>query len=187
MYRKGRFGKYLIEAVRLNESRVLINTLWIMVLYLLKLYSRFLSWGLILLGFSACNNEQKTTLDNGCKYDTLTATFKVKGKVVSGDKPLSNIRVIMIESSKWNPQYGASDPVYTNRKGEFILSVETFPQDTAFRLLLDSTDNTLGNFKSSQRTVKFRNSIFWFGDGCYAGEIEKDMGIISVESGFNNA
>lgn len=125
-----------------------------------------LSFILVLLGFTACDNNGSGS--GMCEYGTPLTKFQVKGTVSNSAKsPLEGIRVITSDSNPYTPE----DTVYTNAKGEFIsgeMSVvtigeqcKTFYEDPGGRFEKDSTALTTVPSKQIEK-----------GDGWYVGKFE---------------
>jgi len=143
-----------------------------------KIYSQILSLLLILLGFSACDDDNNDD-DQGpiLMYGTPSATYKVKGVIVSEDTslPVKNIRTILVETydGKENPYWG--DTIYTNNEGKFDLMISSNRIKSAnFNLKIEDIDgDENGNFNTKTQALTIVNSK-------NKNEVEEDLGQIEI-------
>lgn len=147
----------------------------------LSLYTKILSFFLILLGYQSCDS-----LDPVDEYGTLSAIYKIKGSVVSADTklPVTNIRAVMVQKgTAEDEEYNFGDTIYTDSRGVFELEFNSYPQsESFFNLKLDDVDGeTNGSFESKTVAVDFNNPQFENGGGkWYKGETVKDVGEIEL-------
>lgn len=148
---------------------------------MLSVYSKILSFFLVLLGFSSCEG-----LDPKDEYGVPTAKFKVKGIIVDeSDKPITKIKTVLGKSysSKLGDRAYYVDSVYTDNEGKFELSMEEFPTSQEFLLRVEDVDGDKdGAFESKIETVEFKNPTFTDGSGWYKGIAEKDVQAIKMTS-----
>lgn len=140
-------------------------------------YLRFISFCLVLLGFSSCEST-----DPRVEYGTPSADYKVKGKVVSdtAEDPIKNIRVVMIENEEESASYLMGDTVSTDIKGEFEINTHRFPYNE-FKIKFEDIDGELnGEFEDKAEVIQFQNSDYKEGVSWYKGEAEKDMGTVKM-------
>ena len=141
------------------------------------LYSKILSFFLLLLGFSSCGPESEPRVE----YGTPSAKYKVSGKVVSSKEqknPIENIRVVMIEHN--NSGYQRGDTVYTDSSGKFELNKDDFPHEK-FKIKFQDIDGIEnGYFEDMEQIIEFKNSDYKGGKRWYEGEAKKNMGTIEM-------
>lgn len=143
----------------------------------LSVYSKILSFFLILLGFSACDS-------GGTEYGTPNAKFIVKGKVVDEkDNIIDGLKVALgrVESENKKTTY-YTDSINTDSNGAFKLSIEDFPSDQKFVIRYDNSDQEKSSILVRKiDTVRFEKPSFTNGSGnWYAGEVTKDLGTVKV-------
>lgn len=142
----------------------------------LKIAKGFLWTSILgLLGFSAACSK-----GGGDKYGMPTATYKVKGKVVSSEtqNEIEGIEAVL-------ECQGVKNMALTDSEGGFVLVAEVFPRngDTVFVQFsdIDAVQNG-GRFQGKKMQIVFENSNFSGGDGeWYLGAAEKNLGEIKLE------
>lgn len=149
-----------------------------------SLYSKLLSFCLILLGFNACDKNDGVE-EFVVEYGTPSASYKITGKLVSPDAektPIKNIRVVMIEDmdeSKYS--YLTGDTVFTNADGKFEIKRYSFPYNKFNIKLQDIDGEENGLFEDKVQKVEFQESDFKDKSGnWYRGQAEKDLGTIEM-------
>jgi len=148
----------------------------------LTFYSRLLSFFMVLLGFTGCDDNNSW---GGAEamYGTPSAKFKVNGKIVSQEDKsgIENIRVVLVPTRE-NEEAFYGDTVYTNSKGEFEVISHDFPlQKVTFKLKLDDVDGDKnGSYDSKIQSVVFENPEYKGGESWYKGEAEKKLGNIEM-------
>jgi putative lipoprotein (rSAM/lipoprotein system) len=152
---------------------------------LFTLSTKMLAAALTALGFAGCLKDDPGEDHIKLMYGTPSATFKVKGKVVSAESgtPVKNIRVVLVEVREGQEIIPYRlDTVYTHSGGEFSLANRTFPSEAEFRVKLEDIDGEEnGLFESKNITVVFERPKFTNGTGWYAGETEKDLKTVELE------
>ncbi len=156
----------------------------------LSIYSKILSFLLILLGFSSCGNNGDDGDDGDMMlmYGTPTAKFIVKGKIVNEkDKDLSGLKVALGRVNTWSESGKATyyvDSVNTDTQGLFKVSIQDFPTNQKFVIRYEDVDGEQnGLIETVIDTVRFEKPKFTNGSGAwYAGETTKDLGTIKLES-----
>ena len=146
-------------------------------------YSKVISFFLVLLGFTPCNSE--TSGENGsiAEYGVPTATFRIRGVLV--DKADDSKFISGIKVAIGHPYLGISeskrtfyvDSIVTNNKGEFDLSISSFPASQKFVIKYGDTDAVQnGNYGLIIDTVRFENPSFT-GERAHwsVGETTKDL------------
>jgi len=149
----------------------------------ISFYSRVLSFFLVLLGFSSCSDDKDDEM--WVEYGSPSATYVVKGKVVSSEneKPtVRNIRALVIEnvdeSKQEYPLRG--DTVFTKSDGSF----EIVRHDYASRGLklklqdIDGEDN--GLFEDKEIIIDLKNVTPEGASGWYNGKYTKDLGNVEL-------
>lgn len=92
----------------------------------LQVTNALLSAILMLLGFSACDNNVFKGGEEPCMYGTPSAHYELKGKVIDKEKqPLPGMQIIVKGIMEVWPQH--VDTLYTDRKGEFLHKESVFP------------------------------------------------------------
>lgn len=150
----------------------------------ISVYSRILSFLLVLLGFSSCDNSNDD--DGGgmvAMYGTPSANFVVKGKVVDDEnKAVSGLKVAIGSVYNWSgtDKTYYADSINTDVDGAFKVSIMEFPKDQNFVIKYEDVDNEEdGLLKSVTDTVRFKNPSFTNGDNnWYSGEATKDLGTV---------
>lgn len=149
---------------------------------IVNLYSKVLSFLLVLLGFASCES-----IDPKDEYGSPYAKFKVIGVVVdkeSEDKaPIKNIRVIVGNSYHIDERIVVErlDSVRTDNNGYFNISLQSFPTSQKFTILLTDVDGVEnGAFEAKTDSVEFKNPIFKGGEGWYEGEATEDVGVVEM-------
>lgn len=134
-----------------------------------------LSCLLILLGFSACDNEEGYVDEYGSPY----ATFKVKGSVVTQQQEsIRSIKAVFYQEEiirQVDTTYSVvrkKDSVWTDDAGKFELSLGAFPTDQQFLLRLE---DPRGDYQTRIDTVRYVKPSFVNGSGWYEGVAEKDL------------
>lgn len=130
----------------------------------LKGYNAILGALLALLGFaSACDSKDE--------YGTPSATFVVKGKIVSAatELPIENIRVVMNQDTAFSDAEGAYQVVEKNG----------FPDSQTFQIHFQDVDGALnGAFYDLDAVATFKDPEFSGGDGdWYSGETSVDFDV----------
>ncbi|MDR2950991.1 MAG: radical SAM-associated putative lipoprotein [Prevotella sp.] len=150
---------------------------------MLSVYSKILSFFLVLLGFSSCDSGG----GGAAEYGTPTAKFKVKGTIVDeSEAPITKIKTVLGKSYKTElgdrPYY--IDSVFTDSEGKFELNVVEFPTSQEFILKIEDVDgDENGAFETKIETVEFKDPSFTNGNnGWYAGETTKDIQAIKITS-----
>jgi len=145
----------------------------------LSVYSRIISFLLILLGFSSCDN-------GGVEYGTPNAKFIVKGKVVDEkDNNIEGLKVALGRVESWSDVKKVTyytDSINTDAEGSFKLSIDDFPKDQKFVIRYDNSDRQESSVSIRKiDTVRFENPNFTNGSGnWYAGETTKNLGTVKV-------
>ncbi|MDR0823633.1 MAG: radical SAM-associated putative lipoprotein [Prevotella sp.] len=148
---------------------------------MLSVYSRILSFFLVLLGFTSCDE-----IDPKVEYGVPIAKFKVKGTIVDddSDNPVAKIKTVLGQSYEIDGKLYVHyiDSVLTNNEGKFELKIEEFPASQTFVLKIEDIDGEQngGAFETKIESVEFKNPNFTNGNGWYAGEAEKDMQTIKI-------
>ena len=146
----------------------------------LSLYSKIISFLILLLGYTSCDDPVD-------EYGTPAARYKVSGKVVSADgdkkQAIKGIRVVVIDNVDENEEkYVAGDTTYTSTEGLFEINRHDFPRKD-FKIKfqdIDGTDN--GEFDEKIEVIDFKNAEYKGGSGWYKGEATKDMGTVELTS-----
>ena len=88
----------------------------------LRFYNRLIMLVLVLMGFSACDDDSNIFNNGGdgddimLEYGTPQVSYRLKGKVVNeANKPVRNIQLII----KTNPDYARPDTLYSKGDGQF--------------------------------------------------------------------
>ncbi|MFV0417616.1 MAG: radical SAM-associated putative lipoprotein [Dysgonomonas sp.] len=150
---------------------------------MLTIYSRILSFFLVLLGFTSCDE-----IDPKDEYGSPYAKFIIKGIVVDGDSedntPVKGIKVVIARSyEKDNGERFLyhTDSLKTDNNGYFNLATVDFPSSQEFVIKFEDIDGTEnGLFESKTDDISFENPKFENGNSWYQGETSKDMGIIKI-------
>lgn len=152
-----------------------------------SLYSKLISFCLLLLGFAACDSNGEELEPIVVEYGTPSARYKVSGKVVSSDakkSPIKNIRVVMIEDldeSKY--PYLIGDTVFTDADGKFETTKYTYPMNKFNIKLQDVDGENNGLFEDKVQKVEFQDSDLKGSTGNWnRGQAEKDLGTIEMSS-----
>lgn len=146
----------------------------------LSVYSKLLSFFLVLLGFSSCDN-------GAAEYGTPNAKFIVKGKVVDkGDKAINGLKVALgraIDIGDGIKRTYYIDSINTDKNGVFKLSVEEFPSSQKFVIKYEDIDKEEnGLYGTVTDTVRFVDPSFTNGNNkWYVGETTKDLGTVTLE------
>lgn len=151
----------------------------------LSIYSKILSFFLVLLGFSACDS------DNGgdgpvCEYGSPTAKFIVKGKVVNKEdqKSIEGLKVaigeVYIYDNGKNKITFYHDSIQTNTNGEFDISIVHNPQPQKFVIKYEDAKNQGTEFGLTTDTVRFEKPDFTNGSSWYKGETTQDLGTVEI-------
>lgn len=134
----------------------------------LHLYNRILSGGLVLLGFSACENNG-TGAD---EYGTPYCRFEIKGKVQDElQQPVSDARIIvkeLMENGKPSDPY-YFDTVYTRKNGKFQFLDEDAGSMGKYRVVCEDTS---GENKADSVELKMEPKG---GKGWFRGEDSKEV------------
>jgi putative lipoprotein (rSAM/lipoprotein system) len=113
------------------------------------------------------------------EYGTPSATYKVKGIVVSeaDDSPIKGIRATL-KTNLIHYKYDI-DTTYTDNEGFFFLEGVEFPNQNLIIELIDVDD---GSFISMEIEADFTDKTFTGSSGnWYYGEAEMDLGIIKMK------
>ncbi|NDV95679.1 hypothetical protein D0T84_12250 [Dysgonomonas sp. 521] len=152
----------------------------------ISVYSRILSFLLVLLGFSSCSSEG----GNDCggrfvaMYGTPSAKFVIDGKVVNkNNKPVSGLKVavghVYLSGDGSNMTHYA-DSINTSTDGAFRVAIYDFPADQKFVIRYEGTESPESSFYGvTTDTVRFENPTFSGDNNCwYEGEITKNLGTV---------
>lgn len=150
---------------------------------MLTIYSRILSFFLVLLGFTSCEKDEPMA-----EYGTPHAKFHIKGIVVNEDSesstPIKGIKVVIARSyEKDNGEtfLHHTDSLKTDNNGYFNITTVNFPSSQEFVVKFEDVDRAEnGLFETKTDIVCFENSTFENGNGWYKGETNKDLGIIKI-------
>ncbi|NDV95680.1 hypothetical protein D0T84_12255 [Dysgonomonas sp. 521] len=146
----------------------------------LSVYSKILSFFMVLLGFSSCDN-------GAAEYGTPYAKFIVKGKVVDKeDNAVSGLKVALGRAGDIGDGIKRTyyiDSINTDKNGAFKLSVEEFPTSQKFVIKYEDIDKEEnGLFGTVTDTVQFADPSFTNGSNSwYAGETVEDLGAVILE------
>lgn len=149
------------------------------------LYLKIISFFLVLLGFSACGDDDEND-PTICLYGSPSAKYTVKGKVVSAenkDNPIRNIRVVLIDNvdeSKYD--YIPGDTVTTDNEGQFEVQRHYFPAiDNKLKIKFEDVDGEEnGLFLDKEEVIDFKE-INPVDEGTwYKGEFIKDMNTVEL-------
>jgi len=156
-----------------------------------KFYSKILSFALILLGFTSCDDSDEGQDPLVCEYGVPSALYKVKGSILSKEtqEPVKNIRAVLVETRQGKEDGYYGDTIFTDDSGKFNLELRTFPLDKVeFNLKIDDIDGELnGSFESKIEGVIFDKPKLTGGEGSwYKGETEKDLGKIELNLNRTN-
>ncbi|MBK5722541.1 radical SAM-associated putative lipoprotein [Dysgonomonas sp. Marseille-P4677] len=144
----------------------------------LSLYSKIISFFMLLLGYTACEEP--------AEYGTPSADYKVLGKVVSAEgekEAVEGIRVVMIHNvDESKVEYIKGDTTYTNAAGSFEIKRKDYP-GIDFKIKFQDVDGEAnGEFEEKIEIIDFKNAQYEGGDkNWYDGETTKDMGTIELE------
>lgn len=149
----------------------------------ISFYSKILSFCLLLLGISSCD-DMVPGGDVRLEYGTPSAKFRIKGTIKSTEtqQAIKDIKVVVVETHD-GKEYEVAQPVSSGSDGSFSLEVISFPQkDAKFELKLEDVDGELnGLFDTKKETVEFKDASFSKGDGkWYKGETEKVVSKIEL-------
>lgn len=157
-----------------------------MKLKVISIYSKIISFFLILLGFSSCDID-----GNGggiAEYGTPSAKFKVKGTLVDeadDSKTVSGIKVaigqLYLDDSGVKKTFYV-DSIVTGNTGVFDVDIIDFPTSQKFVIKYEDTDVLQnGNYGLTTDTVRFENPSFTGGSGSwYRGEATMDLGKVEI-------
>lgn len=146
----------------------------------LSLYSKIISFFILLLGYTACGDAVD-------EYGTPSAKYKVSGKVVSagGDKSaIEGIRVVMIDNvdESKDHRYVIGDTVFTDTNGDYKIERRDFPRKDFKVKFQDIDGKASGEFEEKIEVIDFKNAQYIGGDKkWYDGEASKDLGTIELE------
>lgn len=147
------------------------------------IYSRVLSFFLVLLGFMSCEKD-----DMRVEYGTPYAKFHIKGIIINEDSenstPIKGIKVVVARSYEKNNGERFLyhiDSLKTDHNGYFKITTVDFPSSQKFVIKLEDIDGAEnGSFETKTDTVSFDNPTFEGGKGWYEGETNKDLGIVKM-------
>lgn len=151
-----------------------------------SLYSKIISFLLLLLGFTSCDPEGGGS--SIAEYGVPSAKFKVKGTLVdktNDSKLVSGVKVAIghpyVDGAGIKETYYV-DSIVTNNTGGFDLSITDFPMSQKFVIKYEDTDAAQnGNYGLTIDTVRFENPSFTGEkEGWYAGETTKDLGKVKL-------
>ena len=148
---------------------------------MVSLYSKMLSFFLVVLGFSSCTDEPTIGFQPmyGCpapEYGAPYAQVKVSGKVVDKDskEPISGIGVILDDEDN----YYRNDTVFTDDSGVFNFNIGTIgAEPKTLNIVFQDMDGELnGEYISKEKIVKVETSDYNGGSGNWNdGEAVVDM------------
>lgn len=147
----------------------------------LSIYLKIASVILIFLCVSACSADSDDIV-------VPMARFYVTGTIVENDgkgTPISGAKVALGLPYVY---YGDTliyyiDSLQTKGEGVFKLSILEFPQPQKFTLKIEDTGSIPdGRFETKTPRIDFINPSFSNGNGSwFAGEVERDLGIIKID------
>lgn len=149
----------------------------------LSVYSKVLSFILVLLGFSACD-----AIDPIDEYGSPYAKFNIKGIVINeaseNNEYAKGIKVVVARSYKKDNGeeflYN-TDSLYTDKNGYFNITTVDFPSSQKFTIKFEDVDGREnGIYETKTDVISFENPIFEGGKSLYKGETNKDLGIIKI-------
>ncbi len=138
----------------------------------LRWCNRLLSGLLLILGFSACDDNS-----NGGEvmYGQPYTRFEIKGKVVNVQKePIPGIQVIVKELSLSPAR--ALDTLKTDASGE-VLFKESLTSEGKFRLIAEDIDGVQNGGKFKTDSVDIQATTPTEGSGWYMGESKNEVTI----------
>lgn len=147
------------------------------------IYTSFLSFFLILLGFSGCGKDDSGLDDIMIEYGTPTATFKVVGKVTSkeaAEKGIKGIQVVMIPNTDMEHIEGTT--VLTDESGSFSVERYQVPYPKIIMKFQDVDKEENGLFADKEITVEFTREDIIDSNRWHDVYATKDMGIIQLDS-----
>lgn len=118
-----------------------------------RLITRILSGALVMLGFTACDDDSEYP---PCEYGTPWAAYRVKGNVTDANgNPLENIRVILRRGRNDNPVASVNDTVNTDKEGNYVFEHQDFPGTDMQKVIFDDIDGEAGGgkFKSDSTSL----------------------------------
>lgn len=139
-----------------------------------RLVGQLMSWLLLLLGFSSC--------EESVEYGTPTVDYQVKGKVTTASgEALKGIQVVVKDqygsfkqADQWG--YNQNDTIYTDANGEFVSHEARGSSLSSQKVCFYDVDGELngGTFKSDSIELKeMTQKCIKKGDGSwYAGKYE---------------
>lgn len=141
-----------------------------------SLYSKVISFILVLLGFSSCDW-------GGAEYGTPNAKYIVKGQVVDAqsENSIEGIKTALGLPSEQDGVKGVYyiDSVYTGKDGKFEVDIRDYPEIRKLVLKVEDSDKKI--FETRVDTIDFKDSNFSKGDGdWYMGEAVKDLGKVKI-------
>lgn len=150
---------------------------------MLSIYSKVLSFLLVLLGFSACD-----PIDPVDEYGSPYAKFNIKGVVINEDSEnneyVKGIKVVVGRSYKkdnGDEFVYNTDSLYTDKNGYFNITTIDFPSSQKFTIKFEDVDGMVnGTYETKTDVVSFENPSFEGGESWYEGETSKDLGIIKI-------
>lgn len=153
------------------------------------LYSKIISFLLVLLGFTSCDSEGGGG-GGIAEYGTPSAKFVVKGTLV--DEANSSTAISGVKVAIGHPYTDVAgvmktyyvDSIVTDGTGKFDLNIEAFPMPQKFVVKYEDIDTAQNeNYGLTIDTVRFENPSFTGGSGnWYAGETSKDLGKVKLSS-----
>ena len=146
----------------------------------LTLYSKILSFFLVILGYQACD-----VIDPVDEYGAPSAKYKVKGTVVSETEelPVKGVRAVLVETYDGEENPYSGDTIYTDADGRFSFEQNRGYIAEKFNLKLQDVDGeSNGSFEDREVTVDFKDAEYEGKDGWYIGKAEKDMGKIILKN-----
>jgi putative lipoprotein (rSAM/lipoprotein system) len=158
-----------------------------MTLKTLLLYSKLLSFLLVLLGLTACDSDGGSS-GNATEYNTPSAKFVVKGTLVdkiANPAGISGMKVAIghpYEDEAGGKMIFYVDSVVTNRTGAFIVNFRDFPASQTFVVKYEDTSMSQeGNYGLTVDTIRFEKPSFTGGNGrWYRGETTKNLGKVDL-------
>jgi len=152
---------------------------------MLTIYTRIISFFLVLLGFSSCDGIGPDPVD---EYGVPSAKFKVNGKIADAEseeeKAVKGIKVVIGQAyeNETSKHVHYIDSVLTDKDGKFDLSVIEFPTSQKFILKIEDIDGVEnGLYETKTEDVEFSDPTFQNGSGnWYEGEATKDVGTLKI-------
>jgi len=143
----------------------------------LSLYTKIISFFLVLLGYQSCD-----IIDPKAEYGSPSAKYRVIGSVVSEDdnSKIKGIRAVLVQKYEDEENPYAADTVFTNNSGEFDLNIHHI--GSKYVLKLQDTDGEKnGSFADKELEIDFKDAKYEGGSGWYEGQATKDVGQIQLK------